>query len=180
MLKKTNNSFVAQRSYRTNRCIILAPVVQKVDNAIHWIAQLISLIICWTVICPVDSAIQRLNNPDQENKSTCTASYDSLSPCSFYFSTISVHTPTSSNRNVTLYFFIRPVNITTGNMFSRHQRKMGATSTFTLTRRYYKSTRCFKSKRIILLRLFCWLVIFYLIPRVYVTLTLLANRMACI
>ena len=106
------------------------------------------------MICLVDSAIQRLNNPGQENQSTCTASNDSLSPCCFCFSTISVHTPTLSNRNVTLYFFIRPVNITTGNIFSRHQRKMGATSTLTLTRRYYQSTRCFKSKQIILLSLF--------------------------
>ena len=129
------------------------------------------------MICLADSAIQRLNNPGQENQSTCTASNDSLSPCCFCFSTISVHTPTLSNRNVTLYFFIRPVNITTGNMFSRHQRKMGATSTFTLTRRYYKSTRCFKSKQIILLSLFCSLVILDLIPRVCYTLTLVANRM---
>ena len=155
MLKKTNNALVGQRSYRTNLCIILAPVVQVVDNAIHWINlhPLDSAIgfpntyIRWIVICLVDSAIQRLNNPGQENQSTCTASNDSLSPCCFYFSTISVHTPTLSNRNVTLYFLIRPVNITTGNMFSRDQRKMGATSTFTLTRRYYKSTRCFKSNK---------------------------------
>ena len=37
---------------------ILAPVVQKVDNAIHWI-----------VIYPVDSAIQLLNNLGQDKKS---------------------------------------------------------------------------------------------------------------
>ena len=41
----------------------MAPVVQKLDNAIHWIAQLVSVTLnCWIVIYPVDSAIQRLNN----------------------------------------------------------------------------------------------------------------------
>ena len=41
----------------------LAPVVEKVKNAIHWIAQLVSLILIrWIVIYPVDSTIQRLNN----------------------------------------------------------------------------------------------------------------------
>ena len=41
----------------------LALVVEKVKNAIHWIAQLVSLILIrWIVIYPVDSAIQRLNN----------------------------------------------------------------------------------------------------------------------
>ena len=41
----------------------LAPVVEKVKNAIHRIAQLVSLILIrWIVIYPVDSAIQRLNN----------------------------------------------------------------------------------------------------------------------
>ena len=41
----------------------MAPVVQKLDNAIHWIAQLVSLTLNrWIVIYPVDSAIQRLNN----------------------------------------------------------------------------------------------------------------------
>ena len=44
-----------------------AAVVQKVDNAIHWIAQLVSIIrIRWIVIYPVDSAIQLLNNWGQE------------------------------------------------------------------------------------------------------------------
>ena len=43
--------------------IFLAPVVQKVDNTIHWIAQLVSLILVqWIVIYPVNSAIQLLNN----------------------------------------------------------------------------------------------------------------------
>ena len=38
----------------------MAPVVQKLDNAIHWIAQLVSLTLNrWIVIYPVDSAIQR-------------------------------------------------------------------------------------------------------------------------
>ena len=41
-------------------------VVQKMRNAIHWITQLISLILIrWIVrivIYPVDSAVQRLNN----------------------------------------------------------------------------------------------------------------------
>ena len=41
----------------------MAPVVQKLDNAIHWIAQLVSVTLNrWIVIYPVDSAIQRLNN----------------------------------------------------------------------------------------------------------------------
>ena len=57
---------------RNSFVLDLAPVVQKVDNAIHWInlypvewiAQLVSLIlICWIVIYLVDSAIQRFNNP---------------------------------------------------------------------------------------------------------------------
>ena len=43
--------------------MVLVPVVQKVDKAIHWIAQLVSLkLIHWIVIYPVDSAIQLLNN----------------------------------------------------------------------------------------------------------------------
>ena len=41
----------------------LAPTVQKVDSAIQWIVQLVSLILIhWIVIYPMDSAIQRLNN----------------------------------------------------------------------------------------------------------------------
>ena len=41
----------------------LAPTVQKVDSAIQWIVQLVSLIlIYWTEIYPMDSAIQLLNN----------------------------------------------------------------------------------------------------------------------
>ena len=41
----------------------MAPVVQKLDNTIHWIAQLVSVTLNrWIVIYPVDSAIQRLNN----------------------------------------------------------------------------------------------------------------------
>ena len=40
-----------------------APVVQKVDSAIHWITQLVFVILIhWIVIHPVDSAIQLLNN----------------------------------------------------------------------------------------------------------------------
>ena len=43
--------------------IFLAPVVQKVDSTIHWIAQLVSLILIrWIVIYAVYSAIQLLNN----------------------------------------------------------------------------------------------------------------------
>ena len=43
--------------------IHLAPVVQKVDSAIHWIIQLVSLILIhWIAIYPVDSAIHLLNN----------------------------------------------------------------------------------------------------------------------
>ena len=41
----------------------LAPAVQKVDSAIQWIVQLVSLILIhWTEIYPMDSAIQLLNN----------------------------------------------------------------------------------------------------------------------
>ena len=41
----------------------LVPVEQKVGIAIHWIAQLVSLIfIHWIVIYLVDSTIQLLNN----------------------------------------------------------------------------------------------------------------------
>ena len=41
----------------------LAPTVQKVDSAIQWIVQLVSLILMhWIVIYPMDSAIQLLNN----------------------------------------------------------------------------------------------------------------------
>ena len=46
--------------------LALGLVVQKVRNAIHWITQLISLILIrWIVrivIYPVDSAVQRVNN----------------------------------------------------------------------------------------------------------------------
>ena len=39
------------------------PVVQKVDSVIHWITQLVFLILIhWIAIHPVDSAIQLLNN----------------------------------------------------------------------------------------------------------------------
>ena len=45
----------------------LAPVVQKVDIAIQWIAQLVSLILIhWIVIYPLDNAIQFLNYWDQD------------------------------------------------------------------------------------------------------------------
>ena len=41
----------------------LAPTVQKVDSAIQWIVQLVSLIlIYWIKIYPMDSGIQLLNN----------------------------------------------------------------------------------------------------------------------
>ena len=40
-----------------------APVVQRVDSAIHWITQLVLLaLIPWMVIYPVDSIIHLLNN----------------------------------------------------------------------------------------------------------------------
>ena len=46
--------------------LALGLVVQKMRNSIHWIMQLISLILIrWIVrivIYPVDSAVQRLNN----------------------------------------------------------------------------------------------------------------------
>ena len=41
----------------------LAPTVQKVDSAIQWIVQLVSLILIhWIEIYPMDSAIELLNN----------------------------------------------------------------------------------------------------------------------
>ena len=41
----------------------LAPTVQKVDSAIQWIIQLVSLILIhWIEIYPMDSAIELLNN----------------------------------------------------------------------------------------------------------------------
>ena len=53
----------------------LGPVVQKVDNAgyiisIRWIAQLFFLMLIrrWTVIYPVNGAIQCFNNGDLECK----------------------------------------------------------------------------------------------------------------
>ena len=46
--------------------LALGLVVQKMRNAIHWIMQLISLILVnWIVrivIYPLDNAVQRLNN----------------------------------------------------------------------------------------------------------------------
>ena len=64
--------------------VLQGPVVQKVDNAIHWIVQLAPVIrIRWIVIYPVDSAIQRLNNPGQEiNGEVLTPCTNSSSRCS--------------------------------------------------------------------------------------------------
>jgi len=48
--------------------IHLAPDVPKVDNTIHCMDNailVIIILICWTVIYPVDSAIQRFNSPGQ-------------------------------------------------------------------------------------------------------------------
>ena len=48
--------------------ILLVSVVRKVDSAIHWMAQLVSLILIrWIVIYPVNSAIRRLNNRGLES-----------------------------------------------------------------------------------------------------------------
>ena len=48
--------------------ILLVSVVRKVESAIHWMAQLVSLILIrWIVIYPVNSAIQRLNNRGLES-----------------------------------------------------------------------------------------------------------------
>ena len=48
------------------RLVILAPVVQTLDSAIHWMMQLVSLILIrWLAIHSVDSAVQLLNNPGQ-------------------------------------------------------------------------------------------------------------------
>ena len=45
-----------------------APVVQKVDSAIHWITQLVLIVFNrWIVIYPFDSAIHPLNNRGQES-----------------------------------------------------------------------------------------------------------------
>ena len=54
-------------------CEAQAPVVQKVDGVIHWIAQLVSLrLIQWIAMYPMDSAIHLLNNRGQFSKSkTC-------------------------------------------------------------------------------------------------------------
>ena len=41
---------------------VQASVGQRLDSAIQWIVQLLSPIIRWIVIYPVDSTIQRLNN----------------------------------------------------------------------------------------------------------------------
>ena len=42
---------------------VLVPVVEKQDNAIHWITQLVSQKrIRWIAIYPVETVIQRLNN----------------------------------------------------------------------------------------------------------------------
>ena len=57
----------------------MAPVVQRVDSAVHWITQLILLMLgCWILAdidYPLDSAIQRLNNRGQscfcQNQSPC-------------------------------------------------------------------------------------------------------------
>ena len=50
-------------SKRNRKFKHLAPVVRQADNAIHWIAQLVSLtVIRWIVIYPVDSVIQLLTN----------------------------------------------------------------------------------------------------------------------
>ena len=47
--------------------VYLGLVVQKVDNAIQWIVQSVSLILIrWILIYPMDSAIRRLNNRGQE------------------------------------------------------------------------------------------------------------------
>ena len=49
------------------RAVVLAPVVQEVESAIHWIPQLGFLtFIRWIAIYPVGSAIQRLNNWGQD------------------------------------------------------------------------------------------------------------------
>ena len=59
-LSRTNNlEFVANF---TNQ----APVVRKVDSAIHWIVQMfVVMLILWIAIYPVDSAIQLSNNRGQ-------------------------------------------------------------------------------------------------------------------
>ena len=47
--------------------VYLGLVVQKVDNAIQWIVQSVSLILIrWILIYPMDNAIRRLNNRGQE------------------------------------------------------------------------------------------------------------------
>ena len=52
--------------------ILLVSVVRKVDSAIHWMAQLVSLILIrWIVIYPVNSTIQLLNNRGQISTVSC-------------------------------------------------------------------------------------------------------------
>ena len=65
----------------------LAPVVQMLDSAIHWITQLVLLVfIRWIVIYPVESAIHRLNNwglvDRRENNSAHLKMY-CVTPASF-------------------------------------------------------------------------------------------------
>ena len=75
---------LSQYSFRVSRVLVKrvqlsqAPVVQKVDNAIHrtnprgqisihWITQLVSLILIHSiVICPMNNAIHLLNNRGQD------------------------------------------------------------------------------------------------------------------
>ena len=60
-----SNQYMADNGSRSNQ----ATVVQTLDSAIHWINHYLldnsigfTSVIRWIVICPVDSAIHRLNN----------------------------------------------------------------------------------------------------------------------
>ena len=50
---------------------LLAPVIQRLDNAIQWIrVNKTNHAIHWKVIYPVDSVIQRLKNPGLDSRNT--------------------------------------------------------------------------------------------------------------
>ena len=79
MLQQTNWQLIKEQ----------APVVQKVDNAIHWINHYpfdiaigfaITSLIQWIAIYPVDSTIHHLNNWGQASMITRTFKYSQADP----------------------------------------------------------------------------------------------------
>ena len=68
----------------------MAPVVQTLDSAIHWITQLVLLVfIRWIVIYPLDSAIHRLNNwgllNNRARQDNCQQFLSIAEPCGYDF-----------------------------------------------------------------------------------------------